>query len=108
MNKEKIVVIDFGGQYNQLVARRVRECHVYCEIYSYKTDLAQIRAMNPKGIILTGGPDSCYAKGAASCKKELFEMGIPVLGLCYGDRKSTRLNSSHRMIRLLSRMPSSA
>ena len=84
MNKEKIVVIDFGGQYNQLVARRVRECHVYCEIYSYKTDLAQIRAMNPKGIILTGGPDSCYAKGAASCKKELFEMGIPVLGLCYG------------------------
>lgn len=84
MNKEKIIVIDFGGQYNQLVARRVRECHVYCEIYSYKTDLAQIKSMNPKGIILTGGPDSCYEKGAASCEKELFEMGIPVLGLCYG------------------------
>ena len=56
MDQEKVIVIDFGGQYNQLVARRVRECNVYCEIYSYKTDLAQIKAMNPKGIILTGGP----------------------------------------------------
>ncbi len=84
MNREKIVVIDFGGQYNQLVARRVRECSVYCEIYSYRTDLEQIRSMNPKGIILTGGPDSCYAPGAASCGRELFELGIPVLGLCYG------------------------
>ena len=54
MNQEKVIVIDFGGQYNQLVARRVRECNVYCEIYSYKTDLEQIKAMNPKGIILTG------------------------------------------------------
>ena len=84
VNREKIVVIDFGGQYNQLVARRVRENHVYCEIYSYKTDIQQIKAMNPKGIILTGGPNSCYEEGAASCGKELFEMGIPVLGLCYG------------------------
>ncbi len=84
MNREKIVVIDFGGQYNQLVARRVRECNVYCEIYSYRTNLEQIKTMNPKGIILTGGPDSCYAPGAASCGRELFELGIPVLGLCYG------------------------
>lgn len=84
VDREKIVVIDFGGQYNQLVARRVRECGVYCEIYSYRTSLEQIKAMNPRGLILTGGPDSCYAKGAASCGKELFEMGIPVLGLCYG------------------------
>ena len=60
MNREKIIVIDFGGQYNQLVARRVRECNVYCEIYSYKTDISLIREMNPKGIILTGGPNSCY------------------------------------------------
>lgn len=75
MNQEKIIVIDFGGQYNQLVARRVRECSVYCEIYSYKTDLEQIKAMNPMGIILTGGPDSCYEEGAASCSKELFELG---------------------------------
>lgn len=84
MQKELVVVIDFGGQYNQLVARRVRECNVYCEIYSYKTDLAKIRTMNPKGIILTGGPSSCYEEGAATCSAELFEMGIPVLGLCYG------------------------
>ncbi len=84
VNQEKVIVIDFGGQYNQLVARRVRECNVYCEIYSYKTDIAQIKAMNPKGIILTGGPNSCYEEGAPSCTKELFELGVPVLGLCYG------------------------
>lgn len=82
--REKVIVIDFGGQYNQLVARRVRECNVYCEIYSYKTDIAKIKAMNPKGIILTGGPNSCYEEGAPSCTEELFNLGIPVLGLCYG------------------------
>lgn len=81
---EKVIVIDFGGQYNQLVARRVRECNVYCEIYSYKTDLNQIKSMNPKGIILTGGPNSCYEADSPACTKELFELGIPVLGLCYG------------------------
>ena len=84
MNRELVIVIDFGGQYNQLVARRVRECNVYCEIYSYKTDIAEIKAMNPKGIILTGGPNSCYEEGAPSCTEELFNLGIPVLGLCYG------------------------
>ena len=84
MDKELVVVIDFGGQYNQLVARRVRECNVYCEIYSYKTELEKIKAMNPKGIILTGGPNSCYEEGAATCSPELFGLGIPVLGLCYG------------------------
>ena len=83
-NQEKIIVIDFGGQYNQLVARRVRENNVYCEIYSYRTPLEKIREMNPKGIILTGGPASCYEEGAASCDPALFKMGIPVLGLCYG------------------------
>ncbi len=82
--KEKVVVIDFGGQYNQLVARRVRECNVYCEIYSYKTDIEKIKAMNPKGIILTGGPNSCYEPDSPTYAKELFELGIPVLGLCYG------------------------
>ena len=84
MKKELVVVIDFGGQYNQLVARRVRECNVYCEIYSYKTDLEKIKAMNPKGIILTGGPNSCYEEDSPTYTKELFELGIPVLGLCYG------------------------
>jgi len=81
---ERVIVIDFGGQYNQLVARRVRECNVYCEIYSYKTDLSKIKELEPKGIILTGGPNSCYEEGAASCSKELFALGIPILGLCYG------------------------
>jgi len=84
MKKELVLVIDFGGQYNQLVARRVRECNVYCEIYSYKTDLEKIKAMNPKGIILTGGPSSCYEENAATCSPELFSLGVPVLGLCYG------------------------
>ena len=84
MDQEKVIVIDFGGQYNQLVARRVRECNVYCEIYSYKTDIETIKAMNPKGIILTGGPNSCYEADSPTYTKELFELGIPVLGLCYG------------------------
>ncbi len=84
MDREMVIVIDFGGQYNQLVARRVRECNVYCEIYSYKTDIEKIKAMNPKAIILTGGPNSCYEPGAPSCTDELFNLGIPVLGLCYG------------------------
>lgn len=84
MDQEKVIVIDFGGQYNQLVARRVRECNVYCEIYSYRTDIEEIKAMNPKGIILTGGPNSCYEADSPTYTKELFELGIPVLGLCYG------------------------
>ena len=84
MTRETVIVIDFGGQYNQLVARRVRECNVYCEIYSYKTDIEKIKEMKPKGIILTGGPNSCYEPDSPSYTKELFELGIPVLGLCYG------------------------
>ena len=91
MEKELVVVIDFGGQYNQLVARRVRECNVYCEIYSYKTDLNKIKAMNPKGIILTGGPASCYEPGAAACSEDLFNLGVPVLGLCYGAQLMTHV-----------------
>ncbi len=91
MEQELVVVIDFGGQYNQLVARRVRECGVYCEIYSYKTELNKIKAMNPKGIILTGGPNSVYKEGAATCTEELFKTGIPVLGLCYGAQLMTHV-----------------
>ena len=95
VNREKIIVIDFGGQYNQLVARRVRECNVYCEIYSYRTDIEKIKEMNPKGIILTGGPNSVYEEGAATCSKELFELGIPVLGLCYGAQLMMHLLGGH-------------
>lgn len=84
MDKELVIVLDFGGQYNQLIARRVRENNVYCEIYSYKTDIEKIKAMNPKGIILTGGPNSCYEENAPTYTKELFELGVPVFGICYG------------------------
>lgn len=84
MKNELVIVLDFGGQYNQLVARRVRECNVYCEIFSYKTDIDKIKAMNPKGIILTGGPNSCYEVDSPTYSRKLFELGIPVLGLCYG------------------------
>lgn len=82
--QEKILVLDFGGQYNQLVARRVRECNVYCEICSYKTPIEKLKEMNLSGIILTGGPNSCYEDGAPTYSAELFKLGIPVLGLCYG------------------------
>jgi len=81
---EMIVILDFGGQYNQLIARRVRECNVYCEVKSYKTPLEEIKAMNPKGIIFTGGPNSVYLEDSPSIGKEIFELGIPVLGICYG------------------------
>jgi GMP synthase (glutamine-hydrolysing) len=86
MNRETVIVLDFGGQYNQLIARRVRECNVYCEIYSYRTDFEKIKAMNPKGIIFTGGPNSCYLPGAPSYTKEIFELGVPILGICYGSQ----------------------
>ena len=84
MNKELILVLDFGGQYNQLIARRVRELNVYCEVHPYNLPIAKIVEMSPKGIIFTGGPNSVYGDGAPSCPRELFELGIPVLGICYG------------------------
>ena len=84
MQRETVIVLDFGGQYNQLVARRVRECNVYCEIYSYKTDLARIREMNPKGIIFTGGPGSVYDPAAPQADPEIFKLDVPILGICYG------------------------
>lgn len=86
MEQEKIIVLDFGGQYNQLIARRVRECNVYCEVYPYSLSLEKIREMNPKGIIFTGGPKSVYGGDAPCCSKEIFEMGIPILGICYGSQ----------------------
>ena len=84
MKNEKIIVLDFGGQYNQLIARRVRECNVYCEIYSYKTDLEKIKEMQPKGIIFTGGPNSAYEADSPSYTREIFNLGVPILGICYG------------------------
>ncbi|MCM1101674.1 MAG: glutamine-hydrolyzing GMP synthase [Clostridium sp.] len=86
MDREMIVVLDFGGQYNQLIARRVRECNVYCEVHPYNMSLTQLKEMNPKGIIFTGGPNSVYAQDSPLCDKAIFEMGIPVLGICYGSQ----------------------
>ena len=86
MKKELIIVLDFGGQYNQLIARRVRECNVYAEVHPYTISTRQIKEMNPKGIIFTGGPNSVYAEGSPRYSKEIFELGIPILGICYGSQ----------------------
>ena len=76
MNKELIIVLDFGGQYNQLIARRVRECNVYAEVHPYTLPLEKIKEMNPKGIIFTGGPNSVYLEESPSYTKEIFDAGI--------------------------------
>lgn len=85
MKNELVLVIDFGGQYNQLIARRVRECHVYCEVIPYtQATAAEIKKRNPIGVIFTGGPNSVYEEGAPKIEREVFSLGIPVLGICYG------------------------
>ena len=84
MKKELVLVLDFGGQYNQLIARRVRECNVYCEIVPYTEGLDEILARKPKGIIFTGGPNSVYDPESPSYDKAIFEAGVPILGICYG------------------------
>ena len=84
LNHQTVLILDFGGQYNQLIARRVRECGVYCEVKSYKTSMDEIRAMKPAGIIFTGGPNSVYLEESPRISKEIFELGLPVLGICYG------------------------
>ncbi|WP_294466058.1 glutamine-hydrolyzing GMP synthase [uncultured Anaerofustis sp.] len=83
---ELVIVLDFGGQYNQLIARRVRECNVYCEIKPYTISLEELKDLNPKGIIFTGGPNSVYGEDSATYTKEIFEAGIPILGICYGSQ----------------------
>ena len=82
--RESILVVDFGGQYNQLIARRVRENNVYSEIVPYSKAIAAIREKQPRGVILTGGPNSVYTENAATISAELFKLGVPVLGICYG------------------------
>ena len=84
MEHEKIIVMDFGGQYNQLIARRVRECGVYCEVHPYTMTMEEIKAAAPKGIIFTGGPNSVYSQESPRYSEDIYEMGIPVLGICYG------------------------
>ena len=84
MQNEKILVLDFGGQYNQLIARRVRECNVYCEVHPYNMPIEKIKAFGAKGIIFTGGPNSVFGNDSPKIDKSIFELGIPVLGICYG------------------------
>ena len=84
MQQETVIVLDFGGQYNQLIARRVRECSVYCEVKPYTTSLEEIKALNPIGIIFTGGPNSVYDPASPQADPEIFKLGIPILGICYG------------------------
>lgn len=86
MEKENVIVLDFGGQYNQLIARRVRECNVYCEVHPYTIGIEKIKEMNPMGIIFTGGPNSVYAEESPRIGKEIYQLGIPILGICYGSQ----------------------
>lgn len=90
IHKEKILILDFGSQYTQLIARRVREAHVYCELHPFDMELEAIRSFNPSGIILSGGPKSVYEDGAPTIAEELFELGVPVLGICYGMQLMSR------------------
>ncbi|MBN1674819.1 MAG: glutamine-hydrolyzing GMP synthase [Kiritimatiellae bacterium] len=91
MSREKIVILDFGAQYNQLIARRVREQNVYCELVPYDTPVAKLRGRKPKGIILTGGPSSVFDQGAPHCDPAVFALGVPVLGICYGTQLMAHL-----------------
>lgn len=91
MNNERILVLDFGGQYNQLIARRIRECNVYCEVHPYNLSIEKIKDYNPKGIIFTGGPNSVYLEDSPLCSKEIFKLGIPILGICYGSQLMAHL-----------------
>ena len=91
MEKELILILDFYGQYNQLIARRVRECNVYSEILPFDTPIEKIKELNPKGIIFTGGPASVYNQDAPRVNKEIFDLGIPILGICYGMQLMTYL-----------------
>ena len=90
IHSEKILILDFGSQYTQLIARRVRECHVYCELHPFDMALDEIKSLAPTGIILSGGPKSVYEEGAPAIDEELFELGIPVLGICYGMQLMSR------------------
>lgn len=91
IHKEMVLVLDFGGQYSQLIARRIRECGVYCEIMPFNTAIEKITALQPKGIVFSGGPSSVYSDGAPKCDIKIFELGIPILGICYGMQLTANL-----------------
>jgi GMP synthase (glutamine-hydrolysing) len=91
IHSERILILDFGSQYTQLIARRVRESKVYCEIFPFNTGLEKVRAFRPKGLILSGGPSSVYDDGAPLIDKAHLDLGIPVLGICYGMQLLTHI-----------------
>ncbi|TCK02868.1 glutamine-hydrolyzing GMP synthase [Phorcysia thermohydrogeniphila] len=91
IHESKVLILDFGSQYTQLIARRLREKNIYCEIHPFNTSIENIKEFNPKGIILSGGPASVYEEGAPKVSKEIFELGVPVLGICYGMQLITHL-----------------
>ncbi|WP_181280507.1 glutamine-hydrolyzing GMP synthase [Aphanothece hegewaldii] len=84
LNRQMIVILDFGSQYSELIARRIRETNVYSEVLSYRTTAEQLQQLNPKGIILSGGPNSVYDEGAPHCDPNIWQLGVPILGVCYG------------------------
>ena len=84
MQNQRVLVLDFGGQYNQLIARRVRECNVYCEVKPHSMTIDEIKAYDPIGIIFTGGPNSVYLESSPHVDPEIFTWGVPILGICYG------------------------
>jgi GMP synthase (glutamine-hydrolysing) len=84
IGRQMLAILDFGSQYSELIARRVRETEVYSEVLSYRTTAEQLRQLNPQGIILSGGPSSVYTEGAPVCDPAIWDLGIPVLGVCYG------------------------
>lgn len=91
MNNQLVIVLDFGGQYNQLIARRVRECNVYCEVVPFTKSIEEIKAKNPSAIIFTGGPNSVYEDGSPLYTKDIFSLGVPILGICYGSQLMAHL-----------------
>ena len=91
LHEQQILILDFGSQYTQNIARRVREAQVFCEIHSCTKSVSEIKALRPKGIVLSGGPASVLEKDAILCDKKLFELGIPILGICYGMQLMTHM-----------------
>ena len=89
-HKELILILDFGSQYTQLIARKTRELGVYCEIYPFNMDMEKIVALDPHGIILSGGPKSVNEENAPICDEKIFNLGIPILGICYGLQLTAR------------------
>src|SRR5256885_452436 len=84
MSDERVLIFDFGAQYGQLIARRVRDLNVFCQIVRHDISAERVAELNPKGIILTGGPASVYAPGAPRCDPKVYDLGVPILGICYG------------------------